>query len=117
VLRGRVHNPLGNVWIWIVTNVVSQAIGLIQSGLLLDATPSQCLIIKQNPSASNYIDLLFALLTMYLGFAATLWYVVLVGFVRERGGIDRTVTFSQEVKVEGNIELFNPSKEETVYSL
>ncbi len=37
--------------------------------------------------------------------------------MRERGGIDRSVIFSQEVKVEGNIELFNPSKEETIYTL
>jgi hypothetical protein len=54
---------------------------------------------------------------MYMGFAVTLWYAIVVGFVRERTGIDRTVTFSQEVKVEGNIELFNPSKEETVFTL
>lgn len=54
---------------------------------------------------------------MYMAFGVTIWYVVLVGFVRERGGIDRSVIFSQEVKVEGNIELFNPSKEETIYTL
>jgi hypothetical protein len=99
-----VHNPLGNVWIWIVTNVLSQTIGLVQSGLLLDATPTQCLIIKDNPAASNYLDLLFTILTMYLGFGATIWYAVLVGFWKTGGGgIDRSVTFSQEVKVEGNI--------------
>jgi len=112
-----VHDPLRTVWIWISSNVACQIIALIQSGLLLDATPSQCLIIGANPTASNYIDLAFTILTMYMGFAVTLWYAILVGFLRERAAIDRTVTFSQEVKVEGNIELFNPSKEETIFAL
>jgi hypothetical protein len=116
-MKGKVHNPLGTLWIWILTNVVCQIFSLVQSGLLLEAVPSQCLIIKSNPAASNYLDIAFTILTMYMGFSVTLWYIITVKLVRERAGIDRTVTFSQEVKVEGNIELFNPSKEETVLVL
>jgi hypothetical protein len=116
-MKSKIHNPLMKLWTWILINVTCQIFGLIQSGLLLDATPSQCLMIKSNPNASNYLDLAFTFLSMYLGYVGTLWYITLIKLIRETSIIDRTIIFSQEVKVEGNIELFLPSKEETVIIL
>jgi hypothetical protein len=103
IIKSKIHNPLMKLWIWILVNVSGQIFGLIQSGLLLDAVPSQCLIIKSNPAASNYLELAFTILTMYVGFIGTLWYIIFIKLIRKQSIIDRTIIFSQEVKVEGNI--------------
>ena len=76
---------------------------LIQSGLLLKATPPQCLIIKNSPGVSNYFQLMFTFLTMYAGEIATLWYIIFVKLIKETATIDRSKRFSEEVKIAGNI--------------
>lgn len=98
-MRKKIHNPLLTLWIWILINVSCQIFGLIESGLLLNATPSQCLIIKSNPNSSNYLELAFTFLSMYSGILGTLWYIILIKLIKETSVIDRTVIFSQEVKV------------------
>lgn len=40
---------------------------------------------------------------MYMGYGATLWYIFWVKIIHEKTFIDRTVLFSAEVSVEGNI--------------
>ena len=49
-----------------------------------------------------------------MGFVATLWYLLHMKIIQEQVGIDRTKHYSDEMKIEPNIELIVPSKEETV---
>jgi len=52
---------------------------------------------------------------MYMGYGATLWYIFYVKVLQVKTtGVDRTVLYSDEYKMEGNIELFIPSKGETI---
>jgi hypothetical protein len=69
-------------------------INLVQSGFLLQATPPQCLIIKDSPGVSNYVQLVFTFLTMYAGEIATLWYIIFVKLIKETAAIDRSKRFS-----------------------
>ena len=103
LLSKNVNNPFKNLWIWVGLNALSQVFNLVESGLYLNATPPQCLIIQSNPSNSNILSLIFVFVTMYLGFASTLWYIVLVKLIKSKASIDRSVFFSEEVRVGGNI--------------
>ncbi len=84
-------------------NVLSQILNLIESGLYINASPPQCYIIQSSPSNSNILSLIFVFFTMYLGFGSTLWYIVLVKLIKSKASIDRSVFFSEEVRVGGNI--------------
>lgn len=104
-------NPFKNLWIWIGINVISHTVNLVQSGLLLSAIAPRCEIIRHDPHDSNIVSLIFVIITMYMGYGATLWYILFVKILQVKmTGVDRTVLYSQEYKVEGNIELFVPSK-------
>jgi hypothetical protein len=108
-----INNPFRRLWIWVGINVASQVINTFQSGFLLDAVPPQCWIVHQNGQSSNLISLVFVLFTLYLGYGATLWYVLYTKLIQATTAIDRTVLYSQEYK-EGGVELFIPSKGETI---
>lgn len=88
-----INNPLQNLWIWIVLNVASQVINLVESGFFLEANPPQCLIIKHNPNSSNVVQLVFVFLTMYMGFIGTIWYNFSVN-IKNRSVVDRTIHYS-----------------------
>ena len=104
-----INNPFKYLWLWIGINVLSHLINLIQSGFLLNAIAPQCLLIQDNPSGSNILALAIVICTYYMGFGATIWYVLFVKILQEKTSIDRTILYSDEYKAEGNIELFVPS--------
>ena len=105
IVRNKLSNPLRYLWLWIVPNVLCQIINLVEAGLLLDAKPPNCLLIPNSYALSNYISLVFLFFTEYLGFIVTMIYVVVMKVARSRARIDRTIQFSGEMNVEGNIEL------------
>lgn len=106
----KVNNPFRNLWIWVGINVLSQIFNLIQSGLLIKAKPPLCYI-ADNHTQSNLVSLGFILMEFYMGYAATFWYVCWVKILKAKTNIDRTILFSGEIDIEGNIELFVPSKQ------
>lgn len=77
----KINNPFRQLWIWVGINVLSQILNLVQSGLLVKAKPPQCYLIESNPSSSNILSLVFVLLTMYMGYGATLWYICWVKII------------------------------------
>lgn len=103
-------NPFKNLWVWVGLNVGGQLINLIQSGLELQALPPQCLLVSANPNESNILSLVFVLLTLYIPYGATLWYICWVKTISAKTVVDRTVLYSEEWRESGNIELFVPSR-------
>ena len=95
IVNNRLSNPLRYLWGWILPNVVGQVINLVESGLLLNSTPPSCLIIQNSPELSNYVSLAFVLCTAYLGFIATIVYVLVIKVLRARAKVDRSVQFSK----------------------
>lgn len=90
-----INNPFKQLWVWVGINVASQSVNLIQSGLLLNAVPPPCLIIKHSAASSNILSLFFVLMTMYMGYGATLWYIFYVKVLHVKTtGVDRTVLYS-----------------------
>jgi len=84
-------------------NVFSQVVNLVQSGFELTTQPPLCLIIPDDPNASNGLALLLILITFFLGSGATLWYILYVKTLHNRTTLDRTVLYSDEYNVQGNI--------------
>ena len=48
-----------------------------------------------NPGESNLLALIFVLITFYLGYAATIWYILFAKTLDNRTGVDRTVLYSE----------------------
>ncbi len=94
LLATRMNNPFRNLWAWVGINVMGQIINLIESGFLLKAKPPMCYIMAADATGSNIISLILTLLTFYLCFGATLWYVYWVKILQGKTLIDRTVLFS-----------------------
>ena len=61
------------------------------------------MIIRDDYRDSNLLSLFFEITTFYLGYAATLWFILYVKILQVRTGVDRTVLYSEEYKIEGNI--------------
>ena len=73
--KGKVSNPLTQLWIWIGINTVAQVIDLVETGLLIHATPdNHCMIVEGSETSNNLLMFAFAVLTLDLGYVATLWY-------------------------------------------
>ena len=102
------------LWIWMGTNTLAQIFDLIETGLLIGATPkNSCMIIPSNELSNNILMFSFALLTMGLGYAATLWYYVKTRRIDEKRNstmLTQSIDlqrYSEEIKI-GNIELLIP---------
>ena len=111
--KAKVHNPFQYLWIWVGVNVFSQVVNIIQSGFEITTKPPQCLIIPDDPNASNAFALIMIILTYYLGSGVTLWYILYVKTLHNRTTLDRTVLYSDEYNVQGNIEMYIPSRGQT----
>ena len=109
-----IRNPMKGLWIWMGTNTLAQVIDLIENGLLMKTTPKDnCMIVPNNEVSNNILMFSFTLLTMGLGYVATLWYYVKTRRSDENRSSDivfKTVDlqkYSDEIKI-GNIELLIP---------
>lgn len=102
----KINNPLHSLWIWISLNVLSQVFNLVYSVVLVASEPPDCLIVKDNYTASNILELIFLFLTMYLCFGSTLFYVLRKA-TPHRQPTTKSAFLSKEAEAIPNIEL-NP---------
>lgn len=85
------------LWIWMGANTLAQVINLVETGLLMGTTPkNSCMIIENNELSNNILMFCFAILTMGLGYVATLWH-----YGKTRKGDERSFDAA-------NIELLTP---------
>ena len=63
------------LWLWIGINSFAQLVDLIETGMLLNTTPkSNCMIIQGNEVGNNILLFSFGILSLFSGYAATLWF-------------------------------------------
>ena len=63
----KLNNPLAKLSLWMGANIFGEIINLIESGLLLNASPAdRCLIITDSEQKNTILMLLFVILSVYV---------------------------------------------------
>jgi hypothetical protein len=68
------HNPLTKLAIWICFNILGQIIDIVESGLLINADPSNCYIVPTSTTYNSIVMLIFVVFTVYIQYVFTLWF-------------------------------------------
>ena len=106
----KVNNPLNLLWLWIGLNTASQVIDLVETGLYTRAVPEdQCMIIPNDEVGNNILVFIFAILTLDMGYLATIWYYFKLRrqtAVESRSRLSSS-NFSEEIRVNSGLEMLS----------